>query len=107
MNADQIVLGPGSLFTSILPNLMIENVGRAVCETKAEVIYICNIMTQKGETEHFSDADHVKVLNSHLGKNFIDTVLVNTENVPSDYLDRQIFQVYVNKEQELFQITSY
>ncbi|PLA94004.1 gluconeogenesis factor YvcK family protein [Ligilactobacillus salivarius] len=95
MNADQIVLGPGSLFTSILPNLMIENVGRAVCETKAEVIYICNIMTQKGETEHFSDADHVKVLNSHLGKNFIDTVLVNTENVPSDYLDRQKYDEYL------------
>lgn len=48
MDADQIVLGPGSLFTSILPNLMIENVGKAVCETKAEVVYICNIMTQKG-----------------------------------------------------------
>lgn len=46
--ADQIVLGPGSLFTSILPNLMIDEVGRAVCESKAEVVYICNIMTQKG-----------------------------------------------------------
>ncbi|MDE6375999.1 MAG: YvcK family protein, partial [Ligilactobacillus sp.] len=57
MEADQIVLGPGSLFTSILPNLMIDNVGRAVCETKAEVVYICNIMTQKGETERFTDAE--------------------------------------------------
>ena len=88
-NADQIVIGPGSLFTSILPNLMISEVGQAVCESKAEVIYICNIMTQKGETDNFTDADHVRVLNQHLGKNFIDTVLVNIQPVPANYLDFQ------------------
>jgi len=91
MNADQIVLGPGSLFTSILPNLTISNIGRAVCETDAEVVYICNIMTQKGETDNFSDADHVRVLNRHLGENFINTVLVNTEKVPDDYMDYHKF----------------
>ncbi len=101
MEADQIVLGPGSLFTSILPNLMIENVGRAVCETKAEVVYICNIMTQKGETEKFTDADHVRVLNNHLHTNFVDTVLVNTEKVPQNYMDHQkyneiLYQVKYN-----------
>ena len=95
MEADQIVLGPGSLFTSILPNLMISNVGQAVCQTNAEVVYICNIMTQKGETEHFTDADHVRILNEHLGKKFIDTVLVNTEPVPKDYLDRQKYDEYL------------
>ncbi|GEN48084.1 gluconeogenesis factor YvcK family protein [Ligilactobacillus pobuzihii] len=89
MEADQIVLGPGSLFTSILPNLIIENVGQAVCQTQAEVVYICNIMTQKGETEKFTDADHVRVLNHHLGKDFVDTVLVNTEAVPQNYMDHQ------------------
>ena len=62
-----VVIGPGSLYTSILPNLMIEDIGRAVCETKAEVVYICNIMTQLGETEHFADSDHVRVLHEHLG----------------------------------------
>lgn len=95
MEADQIVLGPGSLFTSILPNLMISNVGQAVCETQAEVVYICNIMTQKGETERFSDADHVRVLNQHLNKKFINTVLVNTEPVPTDYMDRQKYDEYL------------
>ncbi|WP_057742588.1 gluconeogenesis factor YvcK family protein [Liquorilactobacillus capillatus] len=95
MQADQIVLGPGSLFTSILPNLMISNVGKAVCETDAEVIYICNIMTQKGETEHFSDADHVRVLNRHLGKKIIDTVLVNTQPVPDNYMDHQKYDEYL------------
>lgn len=95
MSADQIVLGPGSLFTSILPNLMIENVGEAVRSTEAEVVYICNIMTQKGETEHFTDADHVRVLNRHLKKDFIDTVLVNTEPVPKNYMDRQKYDEYL------------
>lgn len=89
MDADQIVLGPGSLFTSILPNLMIQNVGDAVRQTKAEVVYICNIMTQKGETDHFTDADHVRVLNQHLGGHYIDTVLVNIQPVPDDYINFQ------------------
>lgn len=91
MQADAVVLGPGSLFTSILPNLMIPNLGEAVRETKAEVIYICNIMTQRGETDHFSDADHVRVINRHLGGHFIDTALVNGAKIdmskfhPEDY----------------------
>ena len=91
MQADAVVLGPGSLFTSILPNLMISNLGQAVRETKAEVIYICNIMTQQGETDHFSDADHVRVINEHLGGHYINTALVNGAKIdmskfhPEDY----------------------
>ncbi|MEE6710651.1 YvcK family protein [Pediococcus acidilactici] len=85
--ADEIILGPGSLFTSILPNLMIEDIRKAVLATQAEIVYICNIMTQKGETIGFTDADHVRVLNQHLGRNFVDTVLVNTEKVPESYMD--------------------
>lgn len=89
MNADQIVLGPGSLYTSILPNLMVSNVGKAVIDTPAEVVYICNIMTQRGETTNFTDADHVRVLDCQLGNQFVDTVLVNNQPVPSEYIDRQ------------------
>lgn len=91
MQADAVVLGPGSLFTSILPNLMISNLGEAVRETKAEVIYICNIMTQRGETDHFSAADHVRVINDHLGGHYINTALVNGAKIdmtkfhPEDY----------------------
>jgi len=95
MEADMVVLGPGSLYTSILPNLMISDIGQAVCETKAEVVYICNIMTQRGETEHFTDADHVRVLHDHLGTKFIDTVLVNTEAVPEEYLNQQKNEEYL------------
>lgn len=95
MEADMVVLGPGSLFTSILPNLVIPEVGEAMLQTKAEVMYICNIMTQKGETEHFSDADHIRVLHQHLDQPFIDTVLVNTEKVPKDYMDPEIYDEYL------------
>ena len=98
-----IVLGPGSLFTSILPNLMISEIGQAMLETQAETVYICNIMTQKGETEHFSDADHVRVLHKHLGKPFIDTVLVNTEKVPEGYMDPEIYDEYLVQVKHDFQ----
>lgn len=86
-DADMVILGPGSLYTSILPNLMIKEIGDAVSQTKAEVVYICNIMTQRGETEHFTDADHIRVIHNHLGQEFIDTVLVNNQKVPEEYLN--------------------
>lgn len=95
MDADMVVLGPGSLYTSILPNLMIDEIGQAVNETQAQVVYICNIMTQLGETENFSDANHVEVLHEHLKKNFIDTVLVNISQVPQDYIENQPNEEYL------------
>ncbi|MFM0875959.1 YvcK family protein [Streptococcus suis] len=95
LESDMIVLGPGSLFTSILPNLMISDIGKALKETKAEVTYVCNIMTQRGETEFFSDADHVAVLNAHLAEQFIDTVLVNIEPVPQEYMNSNQFDEYL------------
>jgi len=102
LEADMIVLGPGSLFTSILPNLMISEIGQAMLQTEAETVYICNIMTQKGETEHFTDADHVRVLNEHLGKAFIDTVLVNTETVPDGYMNVEVYDEYLLQVQHDF-----
>ncbi len=93
--ADMVVLGPGSLFTSILPNLVIQEIGDALLKTKAETVYICNIMTQKGETEHFSDADHIRVLHNHLQQKFVDTVLVNVEPVPEGYMDFELYDEYL------------
>ncbi|MGE9833925.1 YvcK family protein [Streptococcus orisratti] len=95
MESDMIVLGPGSLFTSILPNLVIPEIRQALLDTKAEVAYVCNIMTQRGETEHFTDADHVAVLNRHLGLDVIDTVLVNIETVPQTYMNSNKFDEYL------------
>ncbi|KRN32424.1 gluconeogenesis factor YvcK family protein [Weissella halotolerans] len=85
--ADEIVLGPGSLYTSILPNLVVPNVAAAMKMTRAKVTYIANIMTQKGETDGYSEADHVRVINEHLGAQVVDAVLMNTGVVPEDYID--------------------
>lgn len=98
MEADMIVLGPGSLYTSILPTLMIPDIGKAITETEAQVLYISNIMTQMGETEGFTDASHVEVLCEHIGADFIDTVLVNNAPVPDEYVakvsnDEYLYQV--------------
>lgn len=95
MEADTIVLGPGSLFTSILPNVVIPEICEALLKTKAHIVYVCNIMTQRGETEHFSDADHVRVLHEHLGTRGIDTVLVNSAKVPEEYMNSNKFDEYL------------
>lgn len=95
MEANVIVLGPGSLFTSILPNIVIPEIREALRLTKAHVIYVCNIMTQRGETEHFTDADHVRVLHEHIGRQMIDTVLVNSEKVPAEYMNSNKFDEYL------------
>ncbi|WP_198034029.1 gluconeogenesis factor YvcK family protein [Marinilactibacillus sp. 15R] len=89
MDADMVVLGPGSLYTSILPNLMIPDIGKAVMNTEANVVYICNIMTQLGETEGMSDADHIEVLHRHLGEKFIDIALANIGKVPDEYVEEE------------------
>ncbi len=95
MEADTIVLGPGSLFTSILPNIVIPEICEALLNTQAKIIYVCNIMTQRGETEHFTDADHVRVLHEHIGTRAIDTVLVNIEEVPEAYMNTNKFDEYL------------
>ncbi|BDR57965.1 gluconeogenesis factor YvcK family protein [Xylocopilactobacillus apicola] len=103
MNAKVVVLGPGSLFTSILPNLMISNLGEALVKTKAQVVYICNLMTQKGETEHFTDAMHIEVLNKHLKHDFIDTILVNDGKIPERYLKHPTGDGYLETVPDDFQ----
>ncbi len=86
-NADFIVIGPGSLFTSVIPNLIIKGVPEAIKNSRARKVYVCNVMTQKGETTGLSVADHVKALLFHAGfpdgsqagarQRFIDRVLIN------------------------------
>lgn len=94
-DADMVVLGPGSLFTSILPNLMIPDLGQAVLDTQAQVVYICNIMTQLGETEGLSDAEHIKVLHRHLGQKFVDMALANIGEVPEKYIELEENEEYL------------
>ncbi|MCY0881498.1 MAG: YvcK family protein [Firmicutes bacterium] len=86
--ADLIVLGPGSLYTSILPNVLVEPIADALRRAAGLKVYVANIMTQPGETEHFTIADHVKALEDHAGPGIIDVVLANTEPVPPSLLER-------------------
>ncbi|MFA5069001.1 MAG: gluconeogenesis factor YvcK family protein [Candidatus Omnitrophota bacterium] len=81
-NADAIVLGPGSLYTSIMPNLLIGPIAAAVNNSTAIKLYVCNVMTQPGETTNFKSSDHVKVLlhNTRLKK--IDYAIINNSNIP-------------------------
>jgi uncharacterized cofD-like protein len=89
-NADLIIIGPGSLYTSILPNLLVPQIGQEVCEAKAKKVYICNIMTQAGETHDFTASDHVNAIYDHMGKPFMNTILVNSEEIPDDIQARYI-----------------
>ena len=87
-NADAVAIGPGSLYTSILPNLLVEGVVDALSTTRAPKVYVCNIMTQPGETGGKNVLDHVKVIVDHAGINFIDYVLVNNEYLPQGVFER-------------------
>lgn len=86
--ADLIIIGPGSLYTSILPNLLVPMLGEEVCRSRAKKVYICNLMTQAGETLGFTASDHVKAIFDHLDCSFIDTILVNNEEIPADVVLR-------------------
>ena len=87
-DADLVILGPGSLYTSILPNLLVPEIAEALRETKAPCVYICNVMTQPGETDGFTAADHLEALIRHVGDGIIDFVLVNTETPSEETLER-------------------
>ncbi|XXM70882.1 gluconeogenesis factor YvcK family protein [Lysinibacillus sphaericus] len=82
--ADLIVMGPGSLYTSIIPNLLVPGIGEAVCRSKAKKLYICNIMTQMGETQGYTASHHVEALSKHLDSSCIDAILVNNKQVPGE-----------------------
>ncbi|MBT2689061.1 YvcK family protein [Bacillus sp. ISL-47] len=86
--ADMIIIGPGSLYTSILPNLLVPKLGSEVCHSKAKKVYICNLMTQAGETLDYTASDHVKALYDHMSCAFINTILVNNEEIPQHIQER-------------------
>ncbi|WP_035354987.1 gluconeogenesis factor YvcK family protein [Acetobacterium malicum] len=84
-NADMIVLGPGSLYTSVIPNLLVKDVARAIFDSRARRFYICNIMTQPGETDGYTQEDHIRAIEDHLDQaegRIFDYVVANTGNLP-------------------------
>lgn len=94
-NADLILFSMGSLFTSIIPNLLIESVVKEINKSKAKIMYACNMMTQPGETDNFTVTDHVKKLNEYLGKRKVDIVLANT-----GIIDEEMAKFYETSEQK-------
>ena len=86
--ADLILLGPGSLYTSVIPNLLVEGISDAVCKAEALKIYICNIMTQDGETENMTASEHVKALLDHGGPGLVDICLCNSAPVNPRLVER-------------------
>ena len=86
--ADAVVLGPGSLYTSVLPNLLIKNLAEAIKQTDALKIYACNVMTQPGETDDYTASEHVQAIYDHIGEKIIDYVLVNDGEVEEELLEK-------------------
>jgi uncharacterized cofD-like protein len=86
--ADLIVIGPGSLYTSVLPNLLVPGIVAEVKKASVKKVYICNVMTQPGETDNYTASDHVKALFSHAGEKIIDTIIVNNEQISKEYLEK-------------------
>jgi uncharacterized cofD-like protein len=87
-STDFLIFGPGSLYTSIVPNLLVKEIKQAILKSKAYRIYICNIMTQYGETDGYAASDHVRSLHKAMGKRFIDAVVINTRLPRADILER-------------------
>lgn len=87
-SADAIILGPGSLYTSIIPNLLVKDITKAITKSKAKKIYIVNIMTQPGETTGYTASKHVDAIIKHANEKVIDYVVINTGTIPKNLLYR-------------------
>ena len=86
--ANLVVISTGSLFTSILPHLACPEIVEAIQKSKAKVIYVCNAMTQPGETDGFAVSDHIRTLEEYLGKNVIDSIIVSNNILPKRLLEK-------------------
>ena len=93
--SDLIILSMGSLFTSIIPNLLSKKIIEKLDKTSAKIMYVCNMVTQPGETDDFKVSDHLKVLNSYLGTHKIDIVVANTGSI-----DKKVAEKYSTLEQK-------
>ena len=86
--ADAIILGPGSLYTSIIPNLLINGIYQEVSRSKVLKIYVCNVMTQAGETDGYKASDHLKAIVNHTTPEIINTCIINTGEIPDNLLEK-------------------
>lgn len=86
--ADTIILSMGSLYTSIIPNLLCKNIIKEIDKSSAKIMYICNIMTQPGETDNFTVSDHIQTINKYLGKRKIDVVIANDGKISKSLIEK-------------------
>lgn len=93
--ADLILFSMGSLYTSIIPNILIDSIVKQINSSKAKIMYVCNMMTQPGETDGFTVSDHIKKLNEYLGKRKVDIVLANTGKI-----NKKMAKFYETQEQK-------
>lgn len=84
--ADAILMGPGSLYTSILPNLLVPGIASTIMESSAMKIFVCNVMTQPGETDGYTVSDHLEAIRRHTGHPLFDYVIVNNGEIPKEIL---------------------
>ena len=94
-NADLIILSMGSLYTSIIPNLILPEIRKEIEKSKAKIMYVCNMMSQPGETDNFKSSDHIKKLNEYLGKRHVDVIIANNGEINQERLN-----FYKEKEQK-------
>lgn len=85
-DADVIIIGPGSLYTNVLPNLLVKNVSKAIRDSKAMKFYISNIMTEPGQTDNYALSDHIKAIQEHVGPGLVDYILADTGEVIPEYI---------------------
>ena len=86
LKADVLIFGPGSLYTSVIPNMLVSGIREAVLQSKAVKIYVCNVMTQPGETDGYGAYEHVQALIKHAGAQFLDYVIVNDQEITAEQL---------------------
>ena len=86
LKSDVLIFGPGSLYTSVIPNLLVEEIREAILKSDAVKIYVCNVMTQPGETDGYGAFEHVRALIDHMGHQFLDYVIVNDQKITTEQL---------------------
>ena len=86
--ADLITLGPGSLYTSVIPNLLVEGIPKAIRESRAPVVYISNLMWQPGETDGYSASDHLRAMHEHSSADLVDMVVLSSSRISAAVLRR-------------------
>lgn len=103
MEAEAIILGPGSLYTSVIPNLLVKDIANALQQTQAVKLYVSNIMTQPGETDGFAVEDHIKTIFKHAGNNIIDYVIINVGKIDGElegkYKEEEAHLVTIDEEE--------